>query len=704
VSLPRQLRKGLEARFEWLETLGEGACGWVELVRERGLDRRVALKLGKHKSDPGRVARFVREAEIAAGLRHPNLVAVHSTGELDGHPYLVLDYVEGAVTLREALQDAPLARRLEVFRDAIRGVAAAHARGVIHRDLKPENVLVDPQGVARVTDFGSATMQGLERLTRTGALVGTPYYMAPEQIAGSRDDLGPHTDVWALGVMLHELVCGERPFESGSLLGLAGAIKQGLRKVELPPDAPRGIAAVVARCLSPEPSARYADARALGEALDAACAGGRGARRPAALAAAGLGAALGVGLLAWALSPDDAPDPGPEPVPPPPPTEPDAQAPAEHWAQVQQIPDAQGFLAAGEAWLAEHPADPLRATVEQALYARRRAEPRYVIPCDGEGTPSLVDTREALFVRRGTLQARELWAWSWSDHTLAPRPYSEGIVALASPAASQERCWLLTRREKAKLALSWLARIPRQGEAYPEGTPLDELGVSYRTLASPARDEPRFLICVRTQWSLYRGHADGSVGLLATGETPYGARSPKKLTLLPSGTHALFVGRDAADDRMDVLRVVRLADDAVVAKRVLTSRLECCTPISDERLLIGNDIGQLIETDLSLTRWVLLENEDTPEIAFVGHPAIADELYALEVGPGGRLYALGLEAPGEGALQVWDLETHTLRDTHPLPVYTVSLLGPDGRYLVGARQGKVEVWDRWLPGEWQPPR
>ena len=704
MSLPPLLRKGLEARFEWLETLGEGACGWVELVRERELDRRVALKLGKHKGDPGRQARFEREARIAAGLRHPNLVGLHSTGEVEGHPYLVLDYVEGAQTLREALHDAPFTRRLEVLRDAIRGVAAAHAQGVVHRDLKPENVLVDPQGVARVTDFGSATMQGLERLTRTGALVGTPYYMAPEQIAGSRDDLGPHTDVWALGVMLHEQVCGERPFESGSLLGLAGAIKQGLRKVELPADAPRGVASVVARCLSPEPSARYPDAQALGEALDAACAGGSpGLRVPAALAAGALGVALLVGLLVWTLPGDEAPL-EPAPVGSAPPTKPAAPTPAEQWARAQQIPDAQGFLAAGEAWLAEHPDDPLRATVEQALYARRRAEPRYVIPCEGGGTPSLVETREALFLRRGTLQAPELWAWSWSSHGLSPRPYREGIVALASPAASQDQVWLLSRRSKRELALSWLPRIPRHGEAYPEGTPLPELGISFRVLAAPARDVPRFLVSVRTQWALYRGHADGNASLLATGETPYGTRAPSKLMLLPGGTHALFVGRDSAHDRMDTLRMVHLADGLVVAKRVLTSRLECCAAISDERLLIANDIGQLIETDLGLERWSLLENERAPEIEFVGHPAIADELRALHVGPGGRLYALGLEAPGEGALQVWDLETHALRATHPLPIYARTLLGPDGRYLVGARQGAVEVWDRWLPGEWQPPR
>jgi serine/threonine protein kinase len=166
--------------FTLLAPLGRGAMGAVWRARDRRTGQEVALKLAHGALDEVRRERFLREGRIAAALSHPGLVAIRDVGEVPagqpgaGAPYVAYELVEGARTLDAALAGAPLRRRVELVRDAARALGAAHARGVVHRDVKPQNVLVDGQGRARVADFGLALGSDLERLTRTGAMVGTP--------------------------------------------------------------------------------------------------------------------------------------------------------------------------------------------------------------------------------------------------------------------------------------------------------------------------------------------------------------------------------------------------------------------------------------------------------------------------------------------------------------------------------------------------
>jgi len=248
--------------------LGRGAMGVVYVARDQGTGRRVALKLIQGDVDARRLERFRREGELTARLRHPGVVGVHSAGTWEGKPYLAYELVEGARTLDQAFKERELVERVELVRDTARALGAAHEIGITHRDIKPDNVLVDDQGRVRVADFGLATAQDLETLTRTGAVVGTPVYMAPEKfIAGAAR--GPNLDVWSLGVVLYEAICEELPFFAKSVPDLVKALMAPPKPPSaLRPETPADLEAICLRALSSEIGERYADGNAFADDLD----------------------------------------------------------------------------------------------------------------------------------------------------------------------------------------------------------------------------------------------------------------------------------------------------------------------------------------------------------------------------------------------------------------------------------------------------
>ncbi|RMG18976.1 MAG: hypothetical protein D6731_00465 [Planctomycetota bacterium] len=292
-----------------LEVLGRGGAGTVHRAFDPRLGRQVALKRLDRlpRADEAVLRRFRREGQVAAALRHPAIVAVHDFGWAGAVPFLVYELVPGARPLLEACAHASLGRGVEWLRDAARALGHAHRRGVVHRDVKSENVLVDGDGRVRVTDFGLARATGLDDLTRTGDLVGTPRAMAPEQF--SAGEVSPATDVWALGVLLYRLLCGRPPFPASSLLELAEAVRT---QSPTPPHAilprvPPGLEAVCLRALAREPAERYPDGDAFAAALDAWLAGGlpveadagrRGRRWGSGRTAAALALLGGAGLVA----------------------------------------------------------------------------------------------------------------------------------------------------------------------------------------------------------------------------------------------------------------------------------------------------------------------------------------------------------------------------------------------------------------------
>ena len=300
--------------------------GVVFEVVEVQTQRRLALKLVEGRLDDRRAERFRREGEITASLDHPGIVRVISAGSLGERPYLAYELVEGARSLDDVFHKASLDERVALLRDAARALGHAHRAGVIHRDVKPDNVLVDAKGQVRVTDFGLAAAQGLERLTRTGAALGTPTHMSPEQITGqSRDTYGPPTDVWSLGVILYDAMTGELPFQGATMVELGAQISA------IPPHRPStisreltpGLEAICLQALEKDPAKRYPDAGEFADDLDRYLAGEdplalgrrrRGSRRGLAV---GLLVVLGVVGAAVGSSPaEPTPEPAAQPASP----------------------------------------------------------------------------------------------------------------------------------------------------------------------------------------------------------------------------------------------------------------------------------------------------------------------------------------------------------------------------------------------------
>ncbi|RMG08051.1 MAG: serine/threonine protein kinase [Planctomycetota bacterium] len=334
IASPRRTLGGIgpgsvvDGRYEVLEELGRGGMGVVFRVRDRQIGAEFALKLSSTRSGSSAARRVQREGELAAQLDHPGIVKVHSLGEAEEHAYLVCELVEGAVHLGEAFEELDLRGRLELLVEVAAAVGHAHRRGVIHRDLKPGNVLVTPEGKVKVADFGLATVLGLERLTQTGASVGTLTHMAPEQISTERDrrGQGPHTDVWALGVILYWALTGTLPFRGDGAVQVMAKICKGdyepLRQLD--PTLPEALESICARALAVRPTQRYPHAEALAEDLRRFLLGNsaeallRARRRRWGVVA--LGAALGFalattgGVLAGVLAPP-APSATPSPRP-----------------------------------------------------------------------------------------------------------------------------------------------------------------------------------------------------------------------------------------------------------------------------------------------------------------------------------------------------------------------------------------------------
>jgi len=213
------IRKAFDDRFAVESLLGRGGMGSVYKARELTLDRHVALKIvpESRRHDAQFVERFRREARLAARLRHPRIVSVHEVGTLGGFPYFSMDYIEGSTLRALVRRRGPLSAEdaISVVAEICRAVAHAHAKGIVHRDLKPENVMIDNEGDVFVLDFGLARIAEETGLTQSGAILGTPFYMSPEQLGGGKAD--ERSDVYSIGLILYYCLTGEDLFAADGL-------------------------------------------------------------------------------------------------------------------------------------------------------------------------------------------------------------------------------------------------------------------------------------------------------------------------------------------------------------------------------------------------------------------------------------------------------------------------------------------------------
>ena len=261
--------------FELLEELGRGGMGIVYRATQQSLNREVALKMIL----PGRLAsreqrdRFQHEAQAAARLDHSGIVPVYEVGELENCPYFSMKLIEGQTLSHLVQQELYRSRQAaDIVSKVARAVHYSHNRGVLHRDLKPSNILIDQNHEPHITDFGLAKhSSGESGLTQTGVILGTPSYMAPEQAAGSRGDVGVHSDIYSLGAMLYYMVTGRPPFQAASPMDTIMLVleQEPVAPRIINPAVDRNLEMVILKCLQKPADLRYSSARELANDLEA---------------------------------------------------------------------------------------------------------------------------------------------------------------------------------------------------------------------------------------------------------------------------------------------------------------------------------------------------------------------------------------------------------------------------------------------------
>ena len=261
-------------RYRVERSVGRGGMAEVFLAHDLLLDRPVALKVlfPEYANDPNFVERFRREAQSAAGLTHPNIVAVYDWGKVNNTYFIAMEFVQGrtlASILKEKLR-LTARQACDVAVDVASALGFAHENGVVHRDIKPGNILIGSTGQVKVADFGIARALGSaveEGLTQTGSVMGTATYLSPEQAQGSQPD--PRSDIYSLGVMMYEMVAGRAPFIGDNAVGVAYQQVHGVPPAlsEFVSDTPREFEAIVAKCMAKSAERRYVNASALRDDL-----------------------------------------------------------------------------------------------------------------------------------------------------------------------------------------------------------------------------------------------------------------------------------------------------------------------------------------------------------------------------------------------------------------------------------------------------
>jgi hypothetical protein len=367
----------LGGRYKLNARVGEGGMATVYDAEDLLLGRRVAVKipLPSFAADPAFATRFENEARAAAALTHPNLVNVYDVGESEGTRFIVMEFVEGE-TLKDLIRrEGPLLPEdvVQVGQQMGDALDTAHRRGLIHRDVKPQNILLTPEGRVKLTDFGIALALGADSATRTGTLLGSVQYLAPEIARG--ESATPLSDVYALGVVLYEMCTAQLPYAGDTPLAIALQHVEGEPRPlhELNPDVPPVLEAIILRAMAKQPADRYPTAASLADALRAF------ARGEPVDAATGEVSAAGAGMAGTA-APGTAPGAAPAGVPPGQPSAPVDPAATQIWSWGQPAvpsPWAAGQTGAASAYGQTAPTSAYGPSTAVTPYAAGPAAPTY---------------------------------------------------------------------------------------------------------------------------------------------------------------------------------------------------------------------------------------------------------------------------------------------------------------------------------------
>ena len=656
---------------------------------ELGTERAVKLLVGARS--PAQVERFLRESRTLARLRHPGVVSVHESGQEGPFLYYAMDLVEGESLEDHQLQGRlDLARGLELSVALCRGVQALHGEGIVHRDLKPANVMVGPDGAPVVLDLGLALdPENDQRLTQTGALLGTPYYMAPEQAKGLSATTA--TDVYALGLIIHELLTGYSIAESGELPGFVSVPSPSSVDGRLP----RALDGIVGRALAEEPAERFADARELGDALEAL------AERPGmtrrALRGLQLGAALALcgGLVTLAVTWPSAPQALPSPAKPAAPRVRPVRAvdpgPGRRALRVALKKEALRERASAlEAWLKEHSEHPDTPRAQAGLRdARLRLPLLRLVSARAEGPGHakaawLGNDRAVVTDQRGTVtlwdlgpEPLELRNWTFPARTDALAAAPDG--SLFAVATRRVGVFVVdpSRTERRQLSSSQILSLAFT----PTG----------KGLAIGGSPEHVQVLGVKTGEVLHQlGGELGKVRDLSF--SPRGSH-------LATGSGGKFMQTGAKTDGVGLWD---LLEGQLVWSQAQLSKINCVAFLPDGRSFVAG------RSDGRLARFGLEQPEPLEWFAAVEAGMRADErnrahpenVDGVDVSPDGkRIYTVGPTKDNAGGVRrIWDVETRALlaEIAHRSPISGVAV-SPDGERLLVAGRDGVELWDAGVP-------
>ena len=672
--LPRSL-----GDYELLEEIARGGMGVVFRARQKSLDRIVALKLviGGPVASAAALQRFQAEAQTAAGLQHPNIVAIHEVGEHEGQAYFSMDYIEGR-DLAQVLRDGPLPpRQAAGYVKAIaEAIEYAHQRGVLHRDLKPSNVLIDPFDRPRITDFGLAKrLSGDSELTVSGQVLGSPNFMAPEQAQGASDELGPWSDVYSIGALLYHLITGRPPFQAATLTEVLRQVVANapaaprLLNASLPID----VETICLKCLEKEPGRRYPTAQALADELGRFLGGKPILARP-----------IGPVGKTWRWC--------------------RRKPQAASLAGVAVLAIVLGF--AGVLWQWQQAETQRKRAEAGKLSERQRAYISDISAAQAAlkgGNPGraleLLNRYRPQEKAENRKQKTELdlhgfeWRYLWQE---CQNDAEDIIGALPSRIRSLEVSpdghWLAAGSERGALKL-WSLLDHEEIPILP-----DQTWKSFATFSPDSR------------LMLYTDQSPTSWGIMRTWDTQTRQRHPFLTNFFPVGVpifspDSKWLGYGAGDpsNMRGKVVVVDWATRRTVGE--MKSQTQIISDFHGLDWAFANDGRSVVFSENGPDLRIALgdfTNGSEPQHRFGGH---SNAITALAVSPDGRVLATGaglagqggdLRPSGDNAIKVWELTTFELRCELPGHQNWIAALkfSPDGRMLAsGSADQTIRLWD-----------